>query len=148
MSLDVYLKAPGGDSPERWAIFIREAGQTREITLEEWNQRFPGECPSLAHVGGDSTIYNANITHNLTGMADAAGIYKALWRPDENGITKAHQLVEPLSAGLEKLRADPDRFSTFNPANGWGRYEGLVAFVEKYLNACRENPDADVTVSR
>ena len=26
-------------------------------------------------------LYSANITHNLTGMADAAGIYMHLWRP-------------------------------------------------------------------
>lgn len=30
-------------------------------------------------------VFDINITHNLTGMADAAGIYNALWRSRENG---------------------------------------------------------------
>ena len=95
-----------------------------------------------------TTIYDRNITHNLNRMAGAAGIYAHLWRPDEIGVTKAAQLVEPLRAGLAKLLAEPDHFRTFNPANGWGDYEELVAFVQEYLSACEENPDADVSVSR
>lgn len=27
-------------------------------------------------------IFSANITHNLNAMAEAAGIYKHLWRPE------------------------------------------------------------------
>ena len=93
-------------------------------------------------------IYDANITHNLSTMAAAAGIYKHLWRPDEIGITKAAQLVEPLKAGLELLMSDPERFRRMNPANNWGSYEGLVEFVNNYLMACTENQDADIEVSR
>jgi hypothetical protein len=93
-------------------------------------------------------VYWRNITHNLVPMADKAGIYKHLWRPDEIGITKAGQLVEPLADGLAKLSNDPERFKKLNPENGWGSYEGLVAFVTEYLAACVANPDADVRVSR
>ena len=93
-------------------------------------------------------VYERNVTHNLNRMADAAGIYEHLWRPDEIGVTKAVQLIEPLRAGLSKLLADPDNFRTFNPVNGWGDYEGLVDFVREYLSACEANPDADVSVDR
>lgn len=93
-------------------------------------------------------VYWANITHNLGKMADEAGIYEALWRPDEIGIAKASELVEPLTAGLEKMKADPEHYEKFNPPNGWGSYEGLVDFVETYLEACKANPDANVEVIR
>lgn len=93
-------------------------------------------------------VYSANITHNLTRMADAAGIYQALWHPDEIGIEKAEQLIEPLTRGLERLRAEPDRFSTYNSPNGWGLYEHFVPFVARYLDACIENPDAIISVCR
>jgi hypothetical protein len=93
-------------------------------------------------------VYSANITHNLNKMADEARIYKHLWRPDEIGITKAEQLIEPLRAGLELLVSDPERFKKFNPANGWGDYEGLVKFVQDYLSSCEENPDAEIEISR
>ena len=93
-------------------------------------------------------FYSANITHNLDKMADAAGIYKALWRPDEIGITKAKDLIEPLTKGLADLKANPDVYKAYNASNGWGLYEHFVPFVENYLNACIENPDANVNVSR
>lgn len=96
----------------------------------------------------ETSIFDANITHNLGAMAQEAGIYKHLWRPEEIGITKAGQLIEPLRAGLELLRADPPRFEKHNSPNGWGLYKHFVPFVERYLKACEENPDATVSVSR
>lgn len=93
-------------------------------------------------------VYNANITHNLGSMAEAAGIYEHLWRPGEIGITKASQLIEPLRVGLALLESDPERFKKFDSPNGWGLYKYFVPFVRRYLKACVESPDADVRVSR
>lgn len=93
-------------------------------------------------------VFEANITHNLNTMAEAAGIYRHLWRPDEIGITKAAELIGPLTAGLALLKSDPARFTQHAPPNGWGSYDGLVAFVERYLEACQTDPDATVSVSR
>lgn len=56
--------------------------------------------------------------------------------------------IEPLSAGLKRLKAEPQRFKEFNPANGWGTYDGLVEFVGEYLEACKNSPTAIVTASR
>jgi hypothetical protein len=44
------------------------------------------------------------------------------------------------------LQADPARFQSLNPSNGWGTYEGLVQFVTAYLAACVQFPDATVSV--
>jgi len=93
-------------------------------------------------------VYSANITHNLGKMAREAGIYECMWRPEEIGITKASQLIAPLETGLEGLKKDPEYFKRFDSGNGWGLYVNFVPFVEKYLAACRDNPDADVSVSR
>lgn len=93
-------------------------------------------------------VYSANITHNLGAMAAEAGIYQHLWRPEEIGITKAADLIEPLRAGLALMKADPPRFEKHNAPNGWGLYKHFVPFVETYLAACIEQPDADVRVSR
>jgi hypothetical protein len=96
----------------------------------------------------EAEVYSANITHNLGRMAEEAGIYTHLWRPEEVDATKAGQLIEPLEKGLALLKSNPIRFKRFNSPNGWGLYDNFVPFVEKYLTACRENPDADVRVSR
>lgn len=93
-------------------------------------------------------IYWRNITHNLGAMAREAGLYIALWRPDEAGYVFAADLVSPLTEGLALLKGDPERFKAFNPENGWGSYEGLVEFTADYLAACIANPGATVRVSR
>jgi hypothetical protein len=93
-------------------------------------------------------LYWANITHNLNTMAGEAGIYKCLWRPDENGITHARQIIEPLAAGVALLATEKDRFEAFNAPNGWGKWESFLPWCAKYLQACRDNPDALVKVSR
>jgi hypothetical protein len=95
-----------------------------------------------------TTFYADNITHNLSSMASEAGIYQCLWRPDENDMKKAGQLIEPLRAGLALLKSDPERFKKLNPENGWGTYENLIQFVEDYLAACEKHPDGNITVSR
>jgi len=97
--------------------------------------------------GPYEAYFRQNITHNLTAMADAAGIYKHLWHPEELGIKTAGQLVDPLLAGLRMLQAKPARFQNMNPSNGWGSYNGLVRAVEEILAACQHHPDALVRVS-
>lgn len=96
----------------------------------------------------ETEVHWSNITHNLNRMAEAAGIYKHLWRPEEIGITKAEQLIEPLSAGLERMKAQPEFFRQYDAENKWGTYEQFVPWIEDYLQACKDNPDAAVSVSR
>lgn len=94
-----------------------------------------------------SSLYEANITSNLGGMARHAGLYEVLWRPGEMFDTPtAKDLIDGLKAGLATLVADPERFRKFNPSNGWGSYEGLVQFTTEYLSACIEHPNAAVRV--
>ena len=95
-----------------------------------------------------TNVYEANITHNLGKMADEAGIYQHLWRPEEIGIETAAQLVEPLIAGLSLMKSDPSRFKAFDAPNGWGTYEQFIPWIERYLQACIENPDATIEVCR
>ncbi len=151
MSLDVYLSMPtDGNAPKpRDAIFVREEGRTVEITRKEWDRKYPDREPCVVQISQDDDRgYSANITHNLGEMAGAAGIYKHLWRPEEVGITRAAQLIEPLKDGLAALQSDPVKFKAFNPSNGWGNYDGLVRFVADYLAACIRMPRAEVRVSR
>lgn len=151
MSLDVYLKTKElqikkGSS----GIFIRENGQTIEITQSDWYARFPDKTPLIftEEEKETTTVYTDNITHNLVTMAKEAGIYYHLWRPDEIDIKTAKELIPALKEGLHKLKIDPERYKKLNPENGWGSYEGLVKFVENYLNACYEYQEAEVIVCR
>ena len=96
----------------------------------------------------DLTMAEFNITHNLTDMAKAAGIYHVLWRPEECGIQQASQLINPLKEGLAKLEDDPARFAVHNPSNGWGSYGAFVDFVRQVLQACEDRPSLKVRAWR
>lgn len=139
MSLDVYLSVKREEPTDcdRATALLRANG------FEEF-------CWELEanHEHGDIEMYEDNITHNLGEMAGEAGIYKHLWRPEEVGVVKAEQLIEPLKKGLSLLESDRSRFEKLNPSNGWGDYDGLVRFVQCYLSACIDHPEADVGVSR
>lgn len=99
-------------------------------------------------IRGEEEVYWANITHNLGGMAEMAGIYEVLWRPEEIGATKASDIIEFLEKGLDNLKERPEYFEQFNASNGWGKYDQFVPFVEQYLNACKSYPDAIIDISR
>lgn len=148
MSLDVYLRMPEQQRQREETIYVREDGRTRAISRDEWNQMYPDREPVTVLEHETDEVFSANITHNLNKMADAAGIYHHLWRPDEIGITVASELIEPLTQGLATLRGQPERFQKLNPANGWGSYEVLVEFVREYLAACIRYPTAEVSVWR
>lgn len=107
------------------------------------------ETPMCTHCRrGPTEVYGSNITHNLGAMAKEAGIYEHLWFPDKLNIEKALELIEPLRAALALLKSDPERFKKHDASNGWGTYEHFVPFVEQYLQACEENQNAEVRVSR
>jgi hypothetical protein len=95
-----------------------------------------------------SGLIDWNVTHNLATMARHAGCYDALWRAPENDITAAGQLIDPLRSALVTLREDPDRFKAYNPANGWGDYDGFVDAVFRLLAVCESHPGASVRTSR
>jgi hypothetical protein len=122
-----------------------------DVYLEGSSQEVECCCPICFndHKRVDTDeLYSANITHNLNRMAGEAGIYEILWRPDEVGIERAGQIVETLRKGIDLMKSDPPRFEQHNPSNGWGSYKDFIPWLEKYLSACEENPDAIVKVSR
>lgn len=116
-----------------------------DISLYSEAKEVPCECSNCGntHVRTDrSQLFDANITHNLGTMADEAGIYKHVWRPEEIGITKASQLIEPLRNAVTLMKADPPRFEKHNSPNGWGLYKNFLPWLERYLAACEAYPDA------
>lgn len=96
---------------------------------------------------GRASIFEANITHNLTSMAEEAGIYECLWRPEENGYIRAGQVAGKLREGIKLMRDDPERFRKFDASNGWGTYDDFMPWLERVLKACEENPDAEPVAS-
>lgn len=149
MSLDVSLFKNINDELSIWQsnkdMSLNDAKQAGLMGLlpmieEYYNDRKPEQ---------DEELFEANITHNLTAMAEAAGIYKALWRPEELGISTAKELIPLLTEGLSKLRSNQSEYIFhYSPKNGWGTCADLVKFTQDYLDACKEYPDATISISR
>ena len=93
-------------------------------------------------------IYSASVTHNLGKMAEEAGIYRHLWRPEEIGVKTAVDLIAPLAGAIVTMKADPGRFRALNPENGWGCFNNFVPWLERLLQQCQENPKAKVSICR
>lgn len=119
MSLDFYLK-----------------GEPRKVKCR------CTECNHEHEREESETIFSRNITHNLGKMADAAGIYMCLWRPEEIPVKRASEIIGMLRVGLKKLKDNPEHYKKFDSENGWGTYVHFVPFVEEILHACEDNPDA------
>jgi hypothetical protein len=93
-------------------------------------------------------LYHRNITHNLTHMADAAGFYRYMWRPEECGCRLACEIAGPIRAGLAELKARPEFYKLYSATNGWGTYEQFIPWLEDYVYALESNPKAIVEASR
>lgn len=161
MSLDVALYIKNNEyriptKQEGTGIWIREDGRNKEISWEEWREKFGEATPCILantekDVEDEVCIYEANITHNLVRMAEYVELYEVLWRPEElfGYDAKAEELIPYLQRGIDLLIKTRDKCKTlYSPSNGWGTYEGLLTFTTNYLEACRQYPKARVWVSR
>lgn len=149
MGLDITLRVEETHIVESTGIYVRDGGQTRELTFEEVKEKFPDV--DIQTVQKETVeVWWDNITHNLTKMADAVGAYKILWRPDEiyEGEIRAKQLTTDLTIAWLAIWQNPEALKKYNPKNGWGSYETLLNFVWNYLKATVEYPNAIVEVSR
>lgn len=98
--------------------------------------------------GAIKEVFESNITHNLGQMARKAGIYEAMWRPEDIGAVYARDIIPLMEKGVADLATHPADYEPLEPANGWGTYEGLLDVAMGYLRACKEWPEAKIYVSR
>jgi hypothetical protein len=147
MSLDVYLYDKSTVMKKGTGVFIRENGKNRELTIEEVIKKYP-DADVVEQEYNNDYVFESNITHNLGIMAKEAGIYQACWRPEEINAEYASDIIPLLEKGLKDLKAKPEHYKQFNASNGWGSYEHFVPWVEEYLNACKQYPNAKIEVSR
>ena len=86
------------------------------------------------------TLYSANVTHNVSKMWCAAGVYDALY----NYEGEASGIIAVLETGLAHMNDNPEVYTPLNPENGWGDYKGAKKFLAEFLAYCKLHPQADV----
>ncbi len=80
-----------------------------------------------------------NYTYNTSPMLYDVGID---WK--ELTGKPLSEVVPILQAGLEKLKANPEKYEAMNPENGWGSYEGLVAKLTQIIEEYKQYPKAEL----
>ena len=138
MGLDLYLNDKNIDV---------KAIRSKLSKLYEKRRSIQDEIDRLEEYEGDAQLASENITHNLTAMAEEAGLYEVFWHPERRDITSAAEMIGPIEQGLAKLESDPAYYKSFNSPNGWGTYDDFVGFTRSVLGKCKEFPDAVVVAS-
>jgi hypothetical protein len=46
------------------------------------------------------------------------------------------------------MKARPKHYEKFNSSNGWGMYHNFIPWIEEYLKALKEFPEAQVVCDR
>ena len=100
------------------------------------------------HCGRSDEVESMNITHNLGVMARAAGIYDIVWRPEENGIERAGQIVGRLNEAILNMSNNPQKYKEHDEETGWGTYEQFVPWLRKLRDVCEQYPNAKIEASR
>lgn len=84
-----------------------------------------------------------NYTANVSGMwTDALGYRLA----DLKGRT-AGDCTDDLRRAVADMQNRPDHYRAMNPPNGWGDYEGALAYLRQLHDACCAHPKATVHIS-
>lgn len=102
----------------------------------------------------EEPYWSANITHNLTEMAENIPIfhnntfttlYYVCWRPEEIGVKTVGDVLPLLIQGLHYMIDHRKELEKYNAPNGWGTYNGFMKFLLNYKQACEDN-DLDCTI--
>ncbi len=89
-------------------------------------------------------VFSKNITHNVAAMWRMAGVYDALYNSEGEPCRKIEAI---LRVGINDMLNRPNEYKALNPSNGWGNYEGALAYLQAVYLACKENPEGIIRVS-
>ncbi|WP_240416463.1 hypothetical protein [Paenibacillus periandrae] len=84
-----------------------------------------------------------NYTYNVSKMyVEAMGQSLSAF----NGVNAGESTLL-LRQCVEEMISNPEKYKAMNPPNGWGNYEGALAYVQKLLHECEKNPNSTIEVS-
>lgn len=77
-----------------------------------------------------------------------------MWLTALNGVSlrdfnhvPCSEAAGPLAEAVRRMEADPDTYREMNPPNGWGDYEGALAYLRRLSEACATHPKCRIRVS-
>ncbi len=115
-----------------------------DITLE---LEIKTKCPHCKEhiITGSESVYETNITHNLSKMAHEAGIYEAIWCAEDKS---PKDVIEEIEKGYAKMVEQPNYFKFYSSSNGWGTYEQFIPWLENLIEYYKEYPNTKILISK
>jgi hypothetical protein len=94
-------------------------------------------------------VWQHHLTPCVKEMVIESGLQEVTWGLYErDGWGRPEKLVPTLEKALNELKSHPDRFIPLQKDIGIAStYKGLIGFVESYLQACRDYPEARIGIS-
>jgi hypothetical protein len=93
-------------------------------------------------------VYKAHLGTDAIKMAGAANVFNVIWNPENFGVSKASDIAPHLERGIEILEKDPDFYKSLQSEEKWSTYENFLAWLKRYLSACRNHPNAEIHIDR
>lgn len=151
MSLDYYIISKMPVEHKHTGIYIRENGETKELSKEEAEKKF--NKPVEEYTSTDSELLHINIMHNLAKMAkqcevDGISLYILLWHPNEvliNGEPSISYCQNLFILYIE-LKEHREKYEKFNPSNGWGSYDSLLNALKRIILCFIHNDIDDLKI--
>ena len=106
----------------------------------------PAQCPHCGSALPRVEEVGKNITHNVAGMWQKAGVYSALYESD--GLTITPEYIAVIEQGVAAMERDFDEYRKLDTPNGWGTAIQALPWLKEWLEACRRNVGAQIHVSR
>lgn len=92
-----------------------------------------------------TTIFETNMTHNLTGLWSFIKVYDALYMSDKE---LAGEHLGALEVGLDFMIEHEKECREFDAPNGWGTYDQALPWLQSVVEAFRRFPKATIRVSK
>jgi uncharacterized protein (DUF2235 family) len=106
-----------------------------DISLEIDTGAPDGEWAEVVEIG--------NCTSNVSPMwRKALGVSLS----DFHQVNAA-EAAPKLADAVKAMESDPAGYRAMNPPNGWGDYEGALAYLRKLAEACARHPKCRIWVS-
>lgn len=109
----------------------------------------------------ENNEWSANVTHNLTKMAQHIPVYYTIdheeyentlyylvWRPEEYNCDNTDIVAQALQSGIAYMVLHREELLQYNPSNGWGSYDSFLLWLIEYWKECLDNPGCKIEVYR
>lgn len=60
---------------------------------------------------------------------------------------RAGDALNVVGMAVEAMEASPSEYEALSPSNGWGSYEGALAYLRRLRDACALHPNAQIHIS-